>query len=411
VFRNPEVNWPGRAGWYGVERDGSTITFVAPRTGKVQWRQAYDSAQRTITFDFGGSVVLHPRTREEAVGLMARSPSLAPYEYRQPVDLADGWRLASASAVGLDTTALQALVRELVAADPLSDTLPRVHSLLIARRGRLVLDEYFRGYSADQLHDLRSASKTMTSVMFGAAMRRDKTLSVATHVSATPITVAQLLTHTSGVACDDDDEASPGNEDTMQSQHAQDDWYKFFVALPTRYAPGTHYAYCSAGINMVGSIIGQASHMWLPMFFDRYVAQPMHISHYAVNLMPSGEAYSGGGMHMRPRDFLKFGQLYLGGGQLNGVRIVSERWARQSTSHQVDRPDGSTDGFGWHRHVIAIGQRSYQTYEASGNGGQFVVVVPDLQLVVAVTAGNYGQYSIWTSIRNTLVLEVMRAAH
>jgi CubicO group peptidase (beta-lactamase class C family) len=161
---------------------------------------------------------------------------------------------------------------------------------------------------------------------------------------------------------------------------------------------------------MVGNIIGAATHSWLPKFFEQHIARPMQIEHYAVNLMPTGEAYSGGGMRMLPRDFMKFGQLYLDGGRWNGTRLVSEDWVRQSTARQVDRQDGSTDGFGWHRHVLKAGTRSFQTYEASGNGGQSLVVIPDLELIVVATAGNYGQYNVWRTIREQLVPRVMQAA-
>jgi CubicO group peptidase (beta-lactamase class C family) len=413
VFRNPAVNWPGRAGVYSVARDGEAVTFLDPRTGRPRYRQPYDSAQRTLLFDFGGAVVLTPRTREQAVGFVPRSPALPPYAYRPPAELADGWRSAPAHAVGVDEGALAAIVRGLVRADPLDDTLPRVHSLLVARRGRLVLDEYFYGSGPDQLHDLRSASKTITSVLAGAAMYRgarfDMDTAVAPGAGGAPITVGQLLAHTSGLACDDDDDGSPGNEDAMQAQRAQPDWYRFTLALPRAHPPGTTYAYCSAGINLVGHVVGRATGTWLPAFFDRAVARPLGIAHYAVNLMPTGEAYAGGGMQLRPRDFLKIGQLYLDGGVWRGVRVVSAAWVARSTARQADRPDGSSDGFGWHRHVLRVGARAYQTYEASGNGGQFVVVVPDLALVVATTAGNYGQYAAWRRIREALVPAVMAA--
>ncbi len=409
VFRNPAVNWPGRAGWYRVERDGDNVVFIVPKTGVVKYRQPYDSGRRVIAFDFGGPVEVHPRTLEQAVGLVPRSPSLPPYEYRLPTDFTDGWRVADRSSIGMDTIALRTIVRDIVATDPLDDTQPRLHSLVVAHRGRLVLDEYFMGYGPDQMHDLRSASKTMTSVMAGVAMYRGAAFDMSTPVGATTITVGQLLTHTSGLACDDDDDASPGNEDTMQAQRAQTDWYRFFLSLPAAHPPGTTYAYCSAGINMVGSIIGHATRTWLPLFFDRYLARPMEIHRYAVNLMPTGEAYAGGGMHMLPRDFLKFGQLYLDGGRWNGVRLVAADWVRQSTARQVDRPDGSQDGFAWHRHLLSAGTRSFQTYEASGNGGQFLLVVPQLDLVVVATAGNYGQYGVWRKIRELLIPRIMQA--
>ncbi len=412
AFRNPAANWPGRAGRYGVVPESGTVTFLDPRTKKVAYRQPYDSARRTMLFDFGGPIVLTPRTPEQAVGFVPRSPALPPYAYRTPAAWPDGWTAAPAGSVGMSTTALERIVRRIAGADPLADGDARVHALLVARRGRLVLDEYFYGYGADQLHDLRSASKTVTSVMAGAAMYRGARFGMSTSVApgagGVPITVGNLLTHTSGLACDDDDDASPGNEDTMQAQPVE--WYRYTLALPRVHAPGTTYAYCSGGINLVGQVIEQATHAWLPAFFDSAVARPLQISHYAVNLMPSGEAYAGGGLQLRPRDLLKFGQLYLDGGTWHGRRIVSAAWAAQSTAHQVDRPDGSSDGFGWHRHTLRAGARDYQTYEASGNGGQFVVVVPELALVVATTAGNYGQYGAWRRIREELVPAVMEAA-
>ncbi len=412
VFRNPAMNWPGRAGWYRLGLVGDDIKFIVPRTGKVTWRQPYDSAARTIAFDFGGPVVLTPRTLEQSVGFVTRSPSAPAFVYRMPTDRGDGWRPARARTVGVDETRLQQITRDLIAVPALDDTQPRLHALLVARGGRLILDEYFRGYSAAELHDLRSASKTITSVMAGVAMQRGARFDMATDVGpigAPVATVGQLLTHTSGLACDDDDDTSPGNEDTMQSQQKERDWYRFFVTLPRTSPPGAVYRYCSAGINMVGSVIGRATQLWLPRFFDEFLAQPLQITQYAMNLMPNGEAYAGGGLHLVPRDALKFGELYLRGGVWNGRRLVSASWVRQSTARHVDRDDGSTDGFGWHRHVLRVGRKKYDTYEAGGNGGQLVVVIPALDLVVATTAGNYGQYDVWRKIREVLVPEVMQS--
>jgi CubicO group peptidase (beta-lactamase class C family) len=395
--------------YYIVARDGESVTFTHPKTGKLQWRQPYDSARRTIAFDFDAPIVLSPRTPEQAVGFAPRSPSLPAYGYRRPADIRDGWAIGTPSAVGVDQRALESIVRDLHRVDPLNDTMPRVHSLLVARRGTLVLEEYFRGYAQDLPHDLRSASKTMTSIMVGAAQHHGADITSRTTLTGSPITVGQLLSHSSGLACDDDDDASPGNEDTMQSQHAQNDWYAFFMALPKVHEPGSVYAYCSAGINVTGKVVGDATKRWLPRLFETELARPLQFSTYGINLMPGGEAYSGGGMHLLPRDFLKFGQLYLDGGVWHGARLVSAAWVRESIAHRIDRVDGSDDGLGWHRHELTAGSRRFQTYEASGNGGQFLVVVPDLQLTIVVTAGNYGQYQVWQKIREQLIPAVMRA--
>jgi len=417
TLRNPEMNWSGRTP-YVVGRIGDEVTFTNPSTGRVQFRQAFSATQRSITFDFGAPIVLTPRTREQAAGFVTRSPSLAPYTYRTPARMNDAWPTAEAASVRMDATALQAIVRSLIDVDPISATEPLVHSLVVARNGRLVLDEYFRGHDASTMHDLRSASKTITSIMAGAAMQRGALIDGAPlaanpAVGGTPsnegMTLGHLLSHSTGLACNDDDPASPGNEDSMQSQRAQHDWYAFFMALPRVAAPGSTYSYCSAGMHMAGGMIARATGQWLPRLFDSALARPMAFGDYGINLDPSGNAYTGGGMRLRPRDLLKFGQLYLDGGRWRGQQLVPAAWVSTSTARVIDRADGSSDGYGWHRYEITAGGRRYQTYEASGNGGQFLVVVPELRLAMVVTAGSYGQFTAWRKIREQLVPAVMEA--
>jgi CubicO group peptidase (beta-lactamase class C family) len=423
VLRNPEMNWTGRAPWFRLAREGDNIAFIDPVSGKKRLTQTYDSAQRQIGFDFDGPVILRPRQPEQAVGFFPRSPSAAPYEYRAPVPRGDGWETARAASVGLDEGQLQSLVRRIVATDPATDSAPLIHSLLIARRGKLVLDEYFFGAGPDIPHDLRSASKTFTSVMAGVAMDRGARFTMSTPViSLFPsvaassddrkarITVGHLLTHSTGLSCDDNDEKSPGNENTMQGQNNEPDWYRYILNLPMAHDPGSTYAYCSGGMNLAGGVIANATRTWLPDFFDRYIARPLQIDHFGMNLMPSGEGYSGGGVRMRSRDLLKFGQLYLNGGIWNGTRVVSKDWVTRSTAQQISAPNGGSDGYAWHRYSLTVGGKTYQEYEANGNGGQFLIVVPELDLAVVFTAGNYRQYRIWRKFRDELVPRYIMAA-
>lgn len=382
-FHNPEVNWNGRAAWFRVEEKNDSVHLIDPKTGKTRFVQPYEAREQKIMMDFGAPIALTPRNAGQAVGFQPRATKT--YRYRAPLPDDDGWKTARASDEGLDEELLRALVERILAIDPTDAAAPRIHSVLVARNGKLVLEEYFFGFSADRPHDLRSASKTFTSLLFGIAMPD------AIHAPIDPkhpkITAEHLLTHTSGLACDDDDERSPGNEDVMQQKAT--DWYRHFLDLPVAHAPGVKYAYCSGGINYAGALVAKKTGAWLPESFDRHVARPMQFGTYHVNLMPDGQAYSGGGIYMRPRDFIKLGQTYLDGGVWNGRRIVSKEWVKTSTEK----------AYAWHRHVL----NGVQTYEASGNGGQFAIVVPDLDLVVAITAGNYGQYAVWRTFREELV--------
>ncbi len=408
-FHNPEARWNGGAPWFRVTRDGDNVRLSDPTTGRQRFSQPYDSAARRIMMDFGTPMALTPVGPETAAGFLARPATQAPYEYRVPVPRPDGWPTAHAGHVGLDPDGLAALVRQLAASVPTSDSAPLVHSLLLARHGSLVLEEYFFGFTADRPHDLRSVGKTLTSVIAGAAIDMGALPGVAAQAYSGPdpnkrgITLHHLLTHSSGLACNDMDGASPGNEERMQRQTAQPDWYRFFLDLPLTSEPGRTYAYCSAGFNLVGGMVRAATRTWLPAYFDRAIARPLGIERYHWNLMDSGEAYTAGGASFLPRDLLKIGQLYLNGGRWLGRRVVSREWVARSTDHRIATPDGGSDGYGWHRHMLRVGDKGYQAYEANGNGGQFLIVVPGLDLVAVITAGNYNQYRIWRAFRDFAV--------
>jgi CubicO group peptidase (beta-lactamase class C family) len=164
---------------------------------------------------------------------------------------------------------------------------------------------------------------------------------------------------------------------------------------------GNHAVYCSADLNLVGVLVGRATESSLPEFFDRYLARPIQFHTYHMNLMPTGDAYMGGGLYVRPRDELKLGQLYLAGGIWNHHRIVSRDWVRQSiTSYSRFDPQSDYDapheyGFGWHINQVHIGSRLFRVYSAGGNGGQIVMVVPGLDLVVGFNGGSYGEFGKW----------------
>ena len=150
------------------------------------------------------------------------------------------------------------------------------------------------------------------------------------------ITLAHVMTHTTGLACDDNAESpSPGGEDVMQTQRAQPNWWKFTLDLPIVHEPGARYAYCSGGISLTGGALTMATGEWLPALFDRTIAKPLQFGSYYWNVMPTGEGYLGGGAFVRTRDFLKVGQAYLDGGVWNGRRIVTEAWVKDSIAAQA----------------------------------------------------------------------------
>jgi CubicO group peptidase (beta-lactamase class C family) len=212
------------------------------------------------------------------------------------------------------------------------------------------------------------------------------------------MTVANLMTMASGLACDDNDDASPGNEDTMQSRPPGTDWYRYTLDLPMQSEPGTRAIYCTAGINLLGAIVQTHTRVPLTSYFRERFAAPMQFGAYGMWLMPApaNAAYMGGGDLFRPRDFLKFGELMLDGGRWGSTRIIDPQWLSASTVPRT-APEGEGDryGYGWHLTSVNVNRRSYRVINAGGNGGQLLIVVPAFDLAIMITAGNYNQFPVW----------------
>lgn len=434
AFRNPEFNLNAGGSRFLASRTGDQVSFSTTEGEVVRTATLHDDRVRRL------SVAWPPVPQPLDLTAVSRAdvPNFFPrahgaYAYSHPAQTDDGWRTASASDVGFDEAALAAVIQRIIDSDPAARRPQLIHSLLVARNGRLVLDEYFFGTDRDTPHDIRSAGKSFVSVLVGAAMFEGAPLSPNTrmldvlasngpfanadqHKSA--ITLAHLMTHTSGLDCNDNDDASQGNEGAMQGQTDQPDWWRFTLDLPMAHEPGERYAYCTAGINLVGAALRKVTGQGVPDLFDRLIARPLQFGRYHWNLAPNGEGYLGGGAYMRPRDLLKLGQLFLDGGVWNGRRVVSSEWVAASTSPHVEINEATTgmdaetfanvathgaDGYGWHRYGVLVGDKRVEAYEANGNGGQLLVVVPEYELVIVMTGGNYGQGGIWTRWRDEVI--------
>ena len=448
AFRNPEINSNGGASLFRVTREGGQVILTArPDDTQPEIRHSATLVRlpdrlQLIWPDVGRVLELARRTPEQVPHFFPRSPGGPPYAYGTPPVTGDGWATARASDVGIDEAVLGRVVQQLIDADPAARRPSLIHSLLVARHGKLVLEEYFFGFDRDAPHDTRSAGKTFASVMLGAAMMRGVKIAPETKVygllaemgpfaNSDPrksrITLAHLMTHAAGFACDDNSDASPGNENTMQSQSRQPNWWRYTLDLPMAHEPGSRYAYCSANMNLMGAALTTATHTWLPELFERTVAHPLQFGPYHWNLMPTDEGYLGGGSWLRPRDLLKVGQAYLDGGAWKERRIVDPSWVTRSTAPHMHISPATTglgaeqfadsyiegdDGYAWHLGKVRSGERSYRSYEATGNGGQVLIVVPEFDLAVVFTGGNYRQGGIWLRWRDAIVGgEIIPAIH
>ena len=433
-IRNPDFNYFRRR-LYRVEVGRTKVALTNTETASDHVLGTYDPKSDRLSLHvlFSHPPIEFTRRKDaDAVGLFPRALGGTPFVYRKPDATDDGWSTASLSDVGLDPQPISALVEKILSTN-LQDNPLNIHSLLIARHGKLVFEEYFYGYTREQAHDTRSASKTYGPVLVGIARDRGFPLSPETPVyplfpqykpfahwddRKNRLTLRDLMTMTSGLACDDNDGASPGQEDNMQSQHSQPDWYKYTLDLPLARDPGGDKAvYCSAGMNLVGGVVRNVTGIWVPEFFEENLAQPLQFRTYHMNLTPTDEAYMGGGLSIRPRDEIKLGQLYLAGGLWNGRRILSSAWVEESTApHSNFAPMIDVDlnhqyGYGWHINPLKTPDHVYRSFTAGGNGGQIVVVIPELDMVIAFNGGSYGEFNKWYRWSLELVPQyILRAA-
>jgi CubicO group peptidase (beta-lactamase class C family) len=404
-LRNPERNQGRFMRVSRMEVAGGEMRFIARRgeTDSTVATGRWDQESGTITAPLQRGTFVFARDASASSAFYPRGREGERYRYAAPLRLDDGWPVASLEQVGIARPAIEAFVQKLI--DTPMDGLgaSQVHSVLIARHGKLVLEEYFHGYSRDTPHDIRSAGKSMTATMIGAAMLAGVPISEATPVYSTMLgtlpadldarkramTLSHLMTMTGGHYCDDDNGEAPGNEDRIAEQTDYPDLYGYILRLPMDRIPGEKIVYCSADALLAGGVLRRLAGEPLPELFERLIARPLRMGPYHYNLTPAGEGYTAGGAAFRPRDFLKLPQLMLNQGLWDGKRILSADWVRKAGSPLFDLYPGQQYGYFWNSVAYPWKGRKVRAVFAAGNGGQIFMAIPELDLAIAFTGGNY----------------------
>lgn len=323
------------------------------------------------------------------------NPGLPSYVSVTPQNTGDGWSVSTPDAEGMDT---QKLLAELQTVQ----NYPKVDAIVVVKNGKVIAETYLNGYGPDTLHDLRSASKSITSALTGIAIEQgvlsteDKLADLVDlnkyknpDARKASINVLDLLNMNSGLACDDWNAASPGQEDKM---YETDDWIKFVLDLPMTANPGASQStYCTAGVILLGSIVSSRTKMNLDDFASRNLFGPLGIQNTNWRRSPDGKATGGGGLRLRPRDFAKFGQLYLNQGMRDGKQIIPAQWVEKSKQSMTTIITSQPNGYGllWWKRSFYVRGGTQEAFFASGNGGNFIFIFPQEQLAVTFTGSNY----------------------
>jgi CubicO group peptidase (beta-lactamase class C family) len=304
-----------------------------------------------------------------------------------------------AGPAGLDAQPLAQLGQAVARGD-----YPKTTSVLIMRNGVLAYERYFGEGSQDLLNNTRSATKFMTTLALGAAIAdgaipSEEAPAFAYLADLKPfqndsadkeaITLKDMLSMSSALACDDNDENSPGNEDNM---HEQSNWTRWAVDLPTmqgyaRDASGFGpWRYCTTNAFLAGQVIQRATHMPVDRYTLDKILRPLGISQWNWTYSPAHEVMTGGGLQLRSRDLAKIAWMVADAGRWNGRQIVPASWVEASLTirRATGRPGQSYGYF--------IFEENYRTacgelpvWYMAGNGGSQILMLRDLRAAIVIT--------------------------
>ncbi len=292
----------------------------------------------------------------------------------------DAWQISSPEEQDMDADRLEDLL------GAIEEQNLNLDGLVVVRNGYIVLEAYYPPYEQDTLHEMYSITKGVISALVGIAIEEDYITGVNDLVLdyfpgqsfanndalKKSITLKHLLTMSSGLEWD--------FEEMVSSR----DWVQYTLDQPMYIEPGKEFFYNSGNAQVLSAIIQDVSGMDTRDFAEQYLFTPLGIKQYRwqsdVNDIPKG----GWGMAMTPRDMAKLGYLYLRQGEWDGQQVIPVDWITASTKRyiQVQEPLEPWDlylGYMWWLHEDGL-------YAAQGMKGQFVYVIPTLDLVVVITA-------------------------
>ncbi len=288
-------------------------------------------------------------------------------------------------AQGVDSRGLIRAIRR-VRDEPVN-----LHSLIMIRNGRVIMELYLPPYDRDTLHNVKSVTKSIMSALVGIALKEGILDNLDRAVldyfpeyvtgdmdrRTAAITLRHLLTMTSGLDLDE-------NGPIMNGIFASDDWIGATFARPMSEDPGRRFLYCTALTHVMSGVLSRAGGKSLLELCDQYIFGPLGINGVQWRQDPHGHYFGGSELFMSPRDMAKIGQLFLNRGQWNGKQVVPAEWVRESTRDNMTGIEAD-DGYGYWWLRIPLDESGYR---AAGWGGQRICVFPRWNMVVVATSSD-----------------------
>ncbi len=288
-----------------------------------------------------------------------------------------------------------------------------VTSIMVIKNDSTELEMYFNGADETSLHNMRSASKSVTGMLLGAAIKdgvihnvKQKAADFFTDLQPflnpdarkSAITIEDLLTMNSPVECNDSNQFSRGNEERM---YIVEDWSSFYWNLPIRNLPSWEipddydgkptFSYCTAGVQLLGEIVERATGMDAPAYAKKKLFNPIGITSGHWGIASSGQTHLGGGLELTTKDWGKLGTFALHLGKVGNKQIIPASWFTASFKTYASIQMGYTYGYLWWLKSYDVNEKSHGAKIMSGSGGNRVYVLPAHNLVFVISKTDFNK--------------------
>ena len=318
-------------------------------------------------------------------------------------------------------------VYEMMETSIMADSFPNTTSVLFFQHDTLMYEGYFGYGRQDLLNDTRSTAKSFTALAMGAAISQgllqetDLAFSILDDLAPfehdlplkKQIQVADFLSMSSALACNDNQSDSPGNENNMYPLHQ---WARWASDLPVMegYSRDENgrgpFRYCTGGSFLLGQILERASGMNADAFFKQSLFDPLGITTWQWSRSPTGEFMTGGGLRLTARDHGKLGLLVLNKGEWLGKSVLPADWIQQVTRQHVVANEQQQYGYQFWRRTWNTACGPINAPYMSGNGGNAVLILPEIDAVAVITRQHYNNMDMHTQTIRLLEKYILSTA-
>lgn len=370
----------------------------------------YDPTTGNITGEWTGEdSIAHPLTfvpalADTIVGLNPRTSRH--YQYIKPPDENDGINVCH-----LESAAMKAALIDSLAKAIIKKKFGYVHSMLIARNNCLVLEEYFYAFKRDAHFGIQSATKSMVSALTGIALASGEIPSVDTplyrylpryrdmlcNAQNKSITLHDVLSMSTGLKWDEVTYMYGDERNSAVIASNEPDEFRYLLSQPR--SPEKVFAYNSLNHAMMSRVLMEVTQMDNTAEFKQRLLEPLGVTQYDLGEPDNGIV---GDIFLRARDMLKFGLLYYNNGVWEGKQVVPAAWVKESTSPKIMLAPDFGYGYFWWTKEFSWKGKTVDSYFAWGFGGQYIFVVPRLDLVVVFNGTN------WSTDPRELYFDIMQ---